>query len=136
MDSYNTYKFEGASGVNAFLAVVMGAADGGCNLPGGANAKGFVGFTTDNLESPGTGIAITVKRGRCRATAAGVITRGDWVNIAGASGKVQSCQAAVDAAPGTPADTYVIGKAETTTAADGDPIVIQTMEFVAKVATS
>ena len=137
MKDYQSYKFEGASGVAAFLAVVAGTNAGGCNLPGGANAKGFVGVTTDSALAAQQGQAIPVVRGsRVRATAAGAITHGDWVQIAGASGKVQDCQTAVDAAPGTPAEVNVIGKAETDAVNDGDTVFVTTQEFVVQIATS
>ena len=137
MKDYQSYKFEGAAGISPFLAVVAGANAGGCNLPGGANAKGFVGLTTDSLLAAQQGQAVPVVRGsRCRAVAAGAITHGHWVNIADATGKVADCQAAVDAAPGVAADVEVIGKAETDAVNSGDTVFITTQEFVAKVAVS
>lgn len=137
MKSYQSYKFEGAAGVGAFLAVVAGANQGGCNLPGGENAKGFMGFTTDSLEAAQQGQAVPVARGpRCRATAAGPITHGHWVRIADATGKVEDCQAAVDAAPAVAADIQVIGKAETDSVNSGDTVFVTTQEFVAKVSAS
>jgi len=136
MNSFHSYKWETAGALGAFLAVVAGTNPGGCVLPGAANAAGFLGFTTDSLTAAQQGQAASVARGRCRAIAAGAITHGHWVNIAGTTGKVQDCQTAVDAAPGTPANTYVIGKAETDAAADGDQIIVTTIEFVAKTATS
>ena len=105
-------------------------------MPGGANAKGFAGFSTDKLAAGSAGSSVSLVRGRCRAVAAGAITHGHYVSIAGSSGKVQDCQAAVDAAPGVAADTYVIAKAETDAVNDGDIIIVTSMEFVAKVAAS
>ena len=116
--------------------MVAGSAAGGCNLPGAANAKGFMGFTTDSLVASSTGLAVPVARGRCRAVAAGTITHGDWVNIADNTGKVQDCQTAVDAAPGTPAEVNVIGKAETDAVNSGDIVIVTTQEFVVQIATS
>lgn len=133
MKDYQSYKVEDAGGIGAFAAVVAGTAAGQCKLPAAENAAGFVGFTTDS----GTqGQAIPVARGRCRAIAAGVITHGHWVRIAGNTGKVEDCQTAVDAAPGVAADVQVIGKAETDAAVDGDPVTVTTQEFVAKIAAS
>jgi hypothetical protein len=141
MNSYNSYKFEGGSGVGvgAFLAVVAGAAQGDCMLPGGANAKGFVGFTSDSLTAAQCAYAtlpvIPVVRGRCRAIAAGTITHGHWVQIGAATGTVADCQAAVDAAPGVAAEVNVIGKAETD-ATVGQYVVVTTQEFVVQIAVS
>jgi hypothetical protein len=136
LNTYNSYKFEGAAGVAPFLAMVAGAVAGGCNLPGGANAKGFVGFTVDSLLAAQQGQAVPVVRGRVRATAAAAITHGHWVNIADNTGKVQDCQAAVDAAPGAPAEVNVIGKAETDTTNSGDQLFVTTQEFVVQIAAS
>jgi hypothetical protein len=132
--TYSSYKVEDAGGIGAFTAVVHGTNVGQCKLPTAQNAAGFAGFTAD---SGVQGDTIPVVRGtRCRATAAGVITHGHWVRINGVTGKVEDCQTAVDAAPGVAADTYVIGKAETDAAVDGDPVYVTTQEFVAKVAAS
>ena len=49
MNSYQSYKFEGSVALGAGLAVVAGTNAGGCNLPAAANAKGFMGFTSDSL---------------------------------------------------------------------------------------
>ncbi len=74
--------------------------------------------------------------GRCRAVSAGAITHGHWVRIANASGQVEECQAAVDAAPGTAADINVIGKAETDTSGAGQQLFVTTQEFAVKIAAS
>src|SRR5689334_10122814 len=95
MNDYQTRKAEVA--LVAFIAVVEGTAAGQANLPAAQNAAGFCGFTADKAA---IGESVSVVRGRCRATAAGAITRGDWVRIAGNTGKIESCQALVDSAPG------------------------------------
>lgn len=136
MNSFQSYRFEGVLGVAPFLAVVAGAVAGGCNLPGGANAAGFVGFTADSATAAQVGQAIPVVRGRVRAVAAGVITHGHWVQIADALGRVADCQASVDLAPGAPLEINVIGKAETDATNAGDTVYVTTQEFVVKTATS
>ena len=136
MNSFNSYKFEGAAGLAAFVALVAGANAGGCALPGAENAAGFVGFSTDTLTAAQQGQAIPVKRGRCRAIAAGAITHGHWVRIADNTGKVEDCQTLVDSAPGTASNCYVIGKAETDAVNSGDQVIVTTMEFVVKTAVS
>lgn len=136
MNDYRSYKFEGAAGVAAFVAVVAGAAQGNCNLPAGQNAAGFVGFTTDSLIAAQQYQAVPVARGRCRAIASGAITHGHWVRISNASGQVEDCQALVDSAPGVASNCYVIGKAENDTVNAGDQLFVTTQEFVAKTAVS
>lgn len=136
MNDFRSYKFEGANGVAAFLAVVAGAVQGNCNLPAAENAAGFVGFTTDSLLSTQQYQAVPVARGRCRATAAGAITHGHWVRIANNLGQVEDCQALVDSAPGVASNCYVIGKAENDTVNVGDQLFVTTQEFVAKTAVS
>lgn len=137
MKDYQSYRFEGAGGIGAFLAVVAGANAGGCNLPGGANAAGFLGFTVDVLPTTEQNEAIAVVCGRrCQAVAAGACTHGHWASIADNTGKVQDCQAAVDAAPGTPAEINVIGKFQTDAVNSGDSVFVTTQEFVVQIATS
>jgi hypothetical protein len=137
MKDYSTYKFEGAAGVGAFLAVVAGTNAGGCNLPGAENAAGFVGFTADSLIAAQQGQALSVVRGpRCRAVAAGQCTHGHWARIANNSGQVEDCQTAVDASPGTAAEINVIGKIETDATNAGDTVFVTTQEFVVKTAVS
>ena len=138
MNTYLSYKFEGASGVGAGLAVVAGTNPGGCNLPGGANAKGFLGITSDSLLAAEQNMPVSVVRMGCRiaAVASGAITHGHWVNIANASGQVQDCEAAVNAAPGTAAQVNVIGKAETDAVNAGDQVYITIEEFVVQIAAS
>jgi hypothetical protein len=134
---YQSYRFEGVLGVAPFLAVVAGILPGNCNLPAGANAAHFVGFTTDSLTAAQVGQAIPVVRGsRCWAVAAGAIAHGNWVQIADALGRVSDCQAAVDLAPGAALNTNVIGKAETDAAIAGDVVYVTTQEFVAKTAVT
>lgn len=123
--------------MGAGLAVVAGASAGGCDLPAGANAKGFVGLTADSLLSTEQYMPVSVVRGfRGAAVAAGAITHGHWVNIGDAAGRVADCQAAVDAAPGTAAQVNVIGKAETDAVNAGDQVYITIIEFVVQIAAS
>ncbi len=129
-----SYTIEDAAGVAQFRAVVQGAAEGGCKKPLAANAKGFLGFTQES-QTQNRGVTVR-KAGISRAVAAGVISLGDWVNIADNTGKIQSCQAAVDAAPGVAAQTNVIGKAESAAGADGDIVLVMIHDFVVKTAVS
>jgi hypothetical protein len=129
-----TYREEDAGGVLQYRAVVQGANEGGCKKPAAANAGGFLGFTQ---ASAAQNIGVPVRKlGTSRAVAAGVIAAGDYVNIADNVGKVQSCQADVDAAPGVAKQLNVIGKAETAAGADGDVIQVFVCPFVVKTAAS
>jgi hypothetical protein len=130
-----TYQIEDAAGVGQFIAVVVGANDGGCKKPAAANAKGFLGFTQEAQTHQNKGVAVR-KIGISRAIAAAAIANGDWVAIDGTTGKVKSVQTAVDAVPGTAADVQVIGKAEAAASADGDIIPVFIHQTVAKVAAS
>ncbi len=129
------YKIEDAAGVGQYLCVVQGAAEGGCKKPAAANATKFLGVTQEEQTNQNKGVAVR-KLGITRVVASGVIAAGDFVNIAGATGKVQSCQAAVDAAAGAFAQTNVIGMAETAAAADGNIIQVTLCPFVVKTPAS
>jgi hypothetical protein len=129
------YTIDDAAGVGQYLCVVRGAADGGCKKPGGANAAGFCGITQEAQSKQNKGVAVR-KLGISRAIASGAITQGDRVNIAGVSGKVQSCEATVTHAPGTAAVTEVIGVAETTSVNDGDTIYVFITPFPVNIAVS
>lgn len=131
----STYKITDAGGVDQFLAVVCGAAEGECAKPGGANAQRFLGFTTEKQPNQNKGVAVQIA-GVARAIAAGAIAYGDYVNIAGATGKVASVHATVQAAPGAASRQQVIGIAEGTAAADGDIIPVRIQPFVVNIAAS
>jgi hypothetical protein len=128
VNTSQSYKIENVAGCAAFVALVAGVNPGGCNVPAGENASGFVEFST-NVE-PRQGEAVAVVRGRCQAIAAGAITHGHWVRIADNTGAVEDCQVLVDGTPET--EINVIGKAETDAATAGAPIVVTTQEFVVK----
>ncbi len=115
--------------------MVQGANEGGCKKPAAANAKAFLGISQESQSGQNKPVAVR-KIGISRAVAAGPIAAGDYINIADATGKVQSCQAAVDAAPGVAAQTNVIGQAETAAGADGDVILAFIQRFVVKTAVS
>jgi len=130
-----TYTIDDAAGVGQFICVVKGAADGGCKKPAGANAAGFLGITQAAQSKQNKGVAVR-KQGISRAIASGAIAFGDRVNIAGASGKVASVEATVAAAPGAAANTEVIGRAETTSANDGDVVMIWIAPQIVNIAVS
>lgn len=129
------YTIDDAAGVGQYIAVVCGAADGGCKKPGGANAAGFLGFTQEAQSKQNKGVAVR-KLGISRAIAAGAIAAGDRVNIADNTGKVASVEAVVVAAPGTATRQEVIGKAETTAANSGDIVYVFIAPQIVSIAVS
>lgn len=109
------YTITDASGVGANLVVVQDTNDGECALPGAANAAKVLGVTTHAQSNQNEGVSVR-KAGIASVVAAGAISVGDPVNVAGTSGKVK----AVNEAASTKVNC--LGFAETTAAADGDII--------------
>lgn len=111
------YAIEEEDGVGAHLVVVHGSAAGAAKLPEAANAGGLLGVTTHAQSREGGGVAVR-KAGIARVVAAGAVSLGAPVNVAGASGKVK----AVDEATDTKIEC--LGFAETPASADGDLIEV------------
>ncbi len=120
-----TYTIDDAAGVNQFVAVVQGAADGACKKPTGINVAGFLGFTKTKQATQYKGVSVA-RLGIARALAKGAITRGDRLNIYSSAGDVQSVEAAIAAVTvaGAAVLFNVIGLAENTTANDGDVVYV------------
>ena len=118
MPSYildKAYKVTDANGVDANLVVVQGTNAGECALPGAANAGAILGVTMHSQSLQNKNVSVR-KAGIASAVAAGAITVGAPVNIAGTSGKVK----AIDETSGTKINC--VGFAETAASADGDII--------------
>jgi hypothetical protein len=129
-------KIEDAAGVGQYFAVVQGANDGGCKKPTGANVAGFLGITHVSQPNQNKAVSVTLD-GIERATVSGAVARGDRLNIAGATGKLQSCEAAITAAPSGAAANYnVVGEAMAAATTDGDIIPVRIRPFLVKVAAS
>lgn len=128
------YKIEDAAGVGQYVAVVQGAADGGCKKPTAANAAGFLGATLEPQTRQGKGVAVG-KGGILRMVANGAVTRGDRVAIASAAGDVASVEATVIHAPGAASVVNVIGIAETS-ADDKDIFPVWIAPCVVNIAVS
>jgi len=109
--SVQTYTIDDAAGVVANVCVVMGAADGGCKKPAGANAAGFLGVTQEDQSTQNKNVPVA-KSGTVRIKYGGNITRGDRVKIGGTTGSVVTCEALIVAAPGTASVQEVVGIAE------------------------
>lgn len=120
MSSYildKAYAISETSGVGAYLVVVQGTNPGEAKLPGAANAGSILGVTVHSQALEGANVAVR-KAGIARVKAAGAISVGAPVNIAGTSGKVK----AIDETAGTAIEC--LGFAETAAAADGDIIEV------------
>jgi len=118
MPSYildKAYKVTDANGVDANLVVVQGTNAGECALPGAANAGAILGVTMHSQSLQNKNVSVR-KAGIASVVAAGAISVGAPVNIAGTSGKVK----AIDETSGTKINC--VGFAETAASADGDII--------------
>jgi hypothetical protein len=131
-----TYTIDNVGGVTQFAAVVQGASDGSCALPGGANVAGFLGFAKTSQAKQNKGVNVA-RLGIARAIAAGAISRGDRVQIADNQGRVQSAEAAIVAVLQNPAaNVNVIGRAENTVANAGDIVYVFINEYAVSQAVS
>lgn len=118
MPSYildKAYKVTDANGVDANLVVVQGTNAGECALPGAANAGAILGVTMHSQSLQNKNVSVR-KAGIASVVAAGAISVGAPVNVAGTSGKVK----AIDETSGTKINC--VGFAETAASADGDII--------------
>lgn len=118
MPSYildKAYKVTDANGVDANLVVVQGTNAGECALPGAANAGAILGVTMHSQSLQNKNVSVR-KAGIASVVAAGAISVGVPVNVAGTSGKVK----AIDESSGTKINC--VGFAETAASADGDII--------------
>jgi primosomal replication protein N len=120
MSSYildKAYAIEDTSGVGAYLVVVQGTQAGAAKLPTAANAEAILGVTVHSQSLQGANVAVR-KAGIARVKAAGAISLGAPVNVAGTTGKVK----AISETQGTKINC--LGFAETAAAADGDVIEV------------
>jgi hypothetical protein len=120
MSSYildKAYSIDESSGVGAYRVLVQGDNPGEAKLPGSANAGAILGVTVHSQSRQGGHVAVR-KAGIARVVAAGAISAGEPVNVAGTSGKVK----AIDETEGTAIEC--LGFAETAAGADGDIIEV------------
>ncbi|HZT71495.1 MAG TPA: hypothetical protein VFC10_17340 [Terriglobia bacterium] len=83
-----TYRITNAAGVTQYRAVVPGANDGDCQLPTGANQFAW-GITQEDQPNQNENVVVR-KYGISRAYAAGTINRGQYVEVADATGALQA----------------------------------------------
>jgi hypothetical protein len=117
-----TRSYEADTALGAGLCVVAGAKTTSVKLPvaAGDRALGVTGYAVSGAGYPAT----VVELGEVKATAAAAIARGDMVEVAGASGKVQT------SAPAAGTNRNIVGMALEAAAADGDEILILVMPQV------
>ena len=123
------YKITDADGVGAGLVVVQGTNSGECAAPGAENAAAILGVTVHGQSLQNQNVSVR-KAGIAGVVAAGAISVGDPVNVAGASGKVQAIT--IDAS----GKANCLGFAETAASADGDIIEVFISLHERNVATS
>ncbi len=111
------YSVSDAGGVDKCRVVVQGTNAGECALPSAANDGAVLGVTLFSQPTQGRSVSVR-KAGIARCEAAGAISVGAPVNIAGTSGKVKVVDEATDT------KVNCIGFAETAAAADGDIIEV------------
>lgn len=112
------YPFESESTLTDGLVVVQGAADNKVKLPGGADPASALGVVKrEDGSSAASGDTVDIiNSGIYPLVASAAITRGDKLAVAGASGKVKT------AAPAAGANTFVLGIALESAAADGERV--------------
>lgn len=128
------YPIDNSAGVGKNVCVVQGASDGSCKIPTAINAAGFLGVTIEPQVNQNRNVAVQ-KDGIVNVIAGGAITRGDRLRIHSNIGDVESCEAAITAAPGTAAVFNVIGQAEVSAVA-GQIFPMMVRSFVVNVAVS
>jgi hypothetical protein len=94
-----TYKITSASGVTQYRAVVPGTNDGECQLPTGANQLAW-GITQEDQSTQNENVVVR-KYGISRAYAASSITKGEYVEVADATGALQAADLATVPASAT-----------------------------------
>jgi len=83
-----TYKITSAAGVTQYRAVVPGTNDGDCQLPTGANQLAW-GITQEDQPNQNENVIVR-KYGISRAYAASAISKGEYVEVADATGALQA----------------------------------------------
>jgi len=110
-----TYKVTEAAGIGKYRAVIAGTDDADVKLPTAANQLAR-GITQEAQAKVNANVAVR-KYGISRAYANGTITKGDYVEIASATGDLRKADLAT--VPGSATLHHVLGIAETS-AANGE----------------
>lgn len=110
-----TYQITNASGVGIYIAVIPGTGDGQCQLPTAASQVCF-GITQEAQASQNENVVVR-KYGISRAYANSVINKGDYVEVAGTNGYLQTAN--LTTLPASPTLHNIVGIAESSTTAAG-----------------
>jgi len=110
-----TYKITAAAGVGRYLAVCIGTNDGDCTLPTVASQLSY-GLTQEAQPTQNENVIVR-KYGISRAVANSAINKGDYVEVAGSSGNLQTAN--LTTLPGTATLHNVLGIAESSATALG-----------------
>ncbi|MHB8653261.1 MAG: hypothetical protein ACYDA9_05210 [Terriglobia bacterium] len=110
-----TYKITSVGGVGKYLAVVPGTNDGDCQLPSGANQVSY-GLTQESQPTQNENVIVR-KYGISRAVANSPINKGDYVEVAGTTGNLQTAN--LTTLPLTATLHNVLGIAESSAAVLG-----------------
>lgn len=110
-----TYQITSTGGVGTYLAVVPGANDGQCQLPTASSQLCF-GITQESQPNQNENVVVR-KYGISRAYANGVVNKGDYVEIAGTNGYLQTAN--LTTLPATATLHNIVGIAESSTTAAG-----------------
>ena len=110
-----TYKITSAGGVGKYLAVGLGTNDGDCQLPTAASQLAY-GLTQESQPNQNENVIVR-KYGISRAVANSPINKGDYVEVAGASGNLQTAN--LTTLPATATLHNVLGIAESSASALG-----------------
>ncbi len=108
-----TYKIISASGVTQYRAVVPGTNDGECALPTAANQLAW-GITQEDQPSANENVSVR-KYGISRAYAAGAISKGQYVEVADATGALQAAD--LTTVPASATLHNIVGIAESSASA-------------------
>ncbi|MEJ2009388.1 MAG: DUF2190 family protein [Acidobacteriota bacterium] len=108
-----TYKITGADGVTQYRAVVPGTNDGECTLPTAANQLAW-GITQEDQPNQNENVSVR-KYGISRAYAASAISKGEFVEVADATGALQAAD--LTTVPASATLHNIVGIAESSASA-------------------
>lgn len=110
-----TYRITSSGGVGRYLAVTPGANDGDCQLPTAASQLAY-GITQEAQPNQNENVIVR-KYGISRAVANSAINKGDYVEVAGSSGNLQTAN--LTTLPASPTMHNIVGIAESSASASG-----------------
>lgn len=133
MSDFRTYKETDAAGVAVHRAVVRGTNAGECKKPTAANALGCVGITIEAQATQNRSVAVQT-HGPGLAEMYGSGSYGDALNIGDTSGRLASCQTALEDVDVNPAALVnVVAYAEEAWTQTGDVIAVRIIDPFTKV---